>query len=182
MTVLNIRLYPDPVLSTAGKDVAAVDADLLGLIDDMAATMYAAKGVGLAAQQVGDLRRVAVIDVRNEDGDRDKPGKLVELINPKIVDRKGEIKWEEGCLSFPDLYENIYRSNWVRRSIAGAPFTIQGEGLLAVVLQHEIDHLDGVLFTDRMSRLKRRFALKRYKRILEERGEDAVVKALEEVL
>lgn len=175
MAKLDILLYPDPVLSTAGKDVDDVDDDLRRLIDDMVETMHAANGVGLAAQQVGELHRICVIDTRDSD-DRDDPSQAIVLVNPRIVEREGAIKWEEGCLSFPELYEFIDRSARVRVEALdrqGQPIEVEGEGLLAVVLQHEIDHLEGVLFIDRMGRLQRRMALKRYRKILEERASQA---------
>jgi peptide deformylase len=171
MATREIVLYPDPVLSTKGDDVPEVDDGVRQLLDDLVETLYAASGVGLAAQQIGDTRRVCVIDIRSDDGEA--PGKLIELVNPHIVERFGEIKWEEGCLSFPELYETIDRSARVKVEALdrqGNPFEVEGEGLLAVVLQHEIDHLDGVLFIDRMGRLKRRMALKRYRKTLEARA------------
>ncbi len=170
MARLDIVIYPEAVLSTAGEDVDVVDDDVRQLLDDLTETMYAANGVGLAAQQIGDLRRVCVIDIRNEDGEA---GDLLQLVNPRVVQREGTLKWEEGCLSFPELYETVERSAKVQIEALdrdGNPLEVEGEGLLAVVLQHEIDHLDGVLFIDRVSRLKRRMALKRFNRIMEARA------------
>jgi peptide deformylase len=166
MAVLDIVLYPDPVLTTPGKDVPEVDDDVRRLLDELTETMYAAKGIGLAAQQVGDVRRVCVIDVRDDEG---QPGQLLQLVNPRVVERTGTLKWEEGCLSFPELYEWIDRANRVvveALDREGKPQRVEGEGLLAVCLQHEIDHLDGVLFIERMSRLKRMMALKRFKKTM----------------
>ncbi len=172
MAILDIVLYPDDVLTSAGADVPGVDDGLRQFLDDMADTMYQARGVGLAANQVGDLRRVCVIDATEEGDERDEREGLLQLVNPRVVERSGEIKWEEGCLSFPELYENVMRSNWVKVAALnrdGEPIEVEGEGLLAVVLQHEIDHLDGVLFIDRVSRLKKTMALKRYRKILRRR-------------
>ncbi len=169
MALLDIVLYPEPALTTAGEDVNNVDQNICHFLDDLADTMYNANGIGLAANQVGDLRRICVIDV-SEGEERDSRNRLIELINPRITHSESEIQWEEGCLSFPQLFEKVTRAGLVRVSALnrhGDPFEIEGEGLLAVALQHEIDHLDGILFIDRVSRLKKRMALKRYRRILE---------------
>lgn len=169
MSLLDLLIYPHEILVTPGVDVTVVDDDVREFLDDLAETMYALDGVGLAANQVGDLRRICVIDIR-DNGQGDQPGKLIELVNPRIVERSGQIQWEEGCLSFPELFENVLRSSWVRVEALdrhGKEFTAEGEDMLAVVLQHEIDHLDGIVFPERMSRLKRRMALKRFKRLIE---------------
>ena len=166
MAIRDIVLYPAEVLTTPTEEIAEVDDEVRQLVQDLADTMYDAPGIGLAAPQIGVLRRVAVIDVSPPDEDPD----LLVLINPQIVERRGKITWEEGCLSFPKLYEKIDRAHdVVVRALDehGEPFEIEGSELLAVCLQHEIDHLDGVLFTDRMSHLKRRRAYKKYKKILE---------------
>lgn len=152
MTVLDITKYPDPVLKTPAQEVSSVDAVVRKLLEDMTETMYAAEGIGLAAPQVGILQRVAVIDVsesRNE---------VIHLINPEITASSGEVPSEEGCLSIPEYRETITRKELVTvRALngKGEPIEIRAEGLLAICLQHEIDHLDGVLFVDRLSRLKR---------------------------
>lgn len=172
MAIRDIVLYPADVLTTPTEEVATVDAEVRELVQDLADTMYAAPGIGLAAPQIGVSKRVAVIDVSPPDSDPD----LLVLINPRVVERQGDITWEEGCLSFPKLYEKIDRAHdVVVRALDrdGNPFEIEASELLAVALQHEIDHLDGVLFTERMSRLKRRRALKRYKKILEAREQAA---------
>jgi len=174
MSLLEILIYPHEILVTPGSDVTVVDDGVRDFLDDLAETMYAFDGVGLAANQVGNLRRICVIDVRHN-GEGEEPGKLIELINPRIVERSGQIHWEEGCLSFPELFENVARSKWVRVEALdrhGEKLTIEGEDMLAVVLQYEIDHLDGIIFPERMSRLKRRMALKRFKRMLEAKKED----------
>ena len=166
MAIRDIVLYPNDVLTTPTTRVEEVNDEIRELIQDLADTMYAAPGIGLAAPQIGDLRRVAVIDVTPPDEDERN---LLVLVNPEIVDRSGEITWEEGCLSFPRLYEKIDRAHdVVVRALneRGEEYEIEGSHLLAVCLQHEIDHLDGVLFTQRMSHLKRRRALKKYKKIL----------------
>jgi peptide deformylase len=156
MPLLEILQYPDPVLQSPAAPVDAIRGDVARLIEDMAETMYAAPGVGLAAPQVGVGRRVIVLDVRAED---EEPGKrLLKLINPQIAEREGEIVWEEGCLSVPELTAPVKRA---RRVLVRAwtpderEIQVEAEDLLAVALQHEIDHLDGRLFLDHLSRLKR---------------------------
>jgi peptide deformylase len=151
-----ILAYPHPILKTPAQPVKNVTGEVATLLDDMAETMYAAPGVGLAAPQVGIGQRAIVLDLRKED---EEPGtRLMRLINPEIVERDGEIVWEEGCLSVPELTAPVKRA---RRVLVRAwtpeerQVEIEGEELLAVVLQHEIDHLDGRLLLDRLSRLKR---------------------------
>jgi peptide deformylase len=168
MAVLNVVLYPHEALVKPALPVTEFDAALHRFIEDMAETMYASSGVGLAANQVAVLKRVTVIDCAPEG----EPAQLLEIVNPTIVFRDGQISWNEGCLSFPDLYNEVKRSETVRVTYQdrhGAAKEIEASGLLGVCLQHEIDHLDGVLFIDRISQLERRLALKRYRRILEKR-------------
>lgn len=173
MAILDIILYPEEreILTTKCEPIEEIDAEIQTLIDDMIETMYHANGVGLAAPQVGVTKRLTVIDVskRADEGEApEEPAEVFVLINPEIIASEGKIKWEEGCLSFPALYGEVVRANRVTvRALNrhGEPYEIEGEGLLAVALQHEIDHLDGVLFTERMSRLKRRMAQKEYKKI-----------------
>ena len=156
MALRPILQYPAPALKQPAATVANIGGDVVQLVEDMTETMYAAPGVGLAAPQVGVGQRVIVLDVRSAD---DAPGRqLLKLINPVIAEREGEIVWEEGCLSVPDLTAPIKRA---RRILVRAwtpdekEIEIEAEELLAVALQHEIDHLDGKLFLDRLSRLKR---------------------------
>jgi len=164
MALLRVRTWPDPVLKTPGKPVEQIDDSVRRLLQDMAETMYARKGIGLAAQQVGDLRRVAVIDVPGEaEGD---PGSgLIQAINPRIVARSGRCKTTEGCLSFPGLEVDVERSwkitaEWTDPD--GTPRQRECEGLLAICFQHELDHLDGIVFLDRVGLVRRRLALKEY--------------------
>ncbi len=155
MAVLDIVTYPDERLKTKAEPVSKVDEAIQKLIDDMAETMYAAPGIGLAGNQVGVLKRIAVIDAEYTEG---KPN-LIVLINPKIVTREEEIVWEEGCLSFPEVREDVCRFRKIRVKAldrTGEPFEIDAEDLLAVAIQHEIDHLDGIVFIDHVSFLKRR--------------------------
>jgi peptide deformylase len=152
MTCLTILEYPDPRLRTRAVPVAAVDAPLRELIDDMFETMYAARGIGLAATQVNVHRRLLVTDV--SDGQSDPR----VFINPEILARDGKAITQEGCLSVPGYFDEVERAEHVRvRALGrdGKPFEADLEGLLAVCVQHEIDHLDGKLFVDYLSELKR---------------------------
>ncbi|MDR1573550.1 MAG: peptide deformylase [Clostridiales Family XIII bacterium] len=139
----------DEILRKKAKDVAAVNDRILTLLDDMWETLAENNGVGLAAPQVGVLRRVAVIDTS---GDETEEGVRVELINPRITDAEGEVEAEEGCLSFPGMVGVVLRPARVKVEAMdrrGESFTIEGEGLLAKALCHELDHLNGVLFVDK---------------------------------
>lgn len=165
MAVLEILKYPEQKLKKASQPVEAVTEDTVCLIREMVETMYAAPGIGLAAPQVGQLQRIIVLDV-----DHENPGRnLITLINPEIRDAEGEIVWEEGCLSVIDFTAEVKRAKRVQvvgLNAKETEVTVEGEGLLAVVLQHEIDHLDGKLFIDRISRLKRELYTKRLKKML----------------
>ncbi len=154
MAVLEILKYPDPKLKKKSLPVEKIDEGLRRLIADMAETMYAAPGVGLAAPQVGHSLRLAVIDVTRADQEKN----LLVLINPEIISAEGECTWDEGCLSVPDYNEDVKRKERVtvrHLDAEGNLCEIEAEGLLAIALQHELDHLDGVLFIDRISSLKR---------------------------
>jgi peptide deformylase len=158
MALRTILKYPDKRLRAPGRAVTAFDGELETLLADMAETMYAAPGVGLAATQIGVGHRVFVLDLQPADDEAKGTGLMI-FINPEIVERRGEIVWEEGCLSFPGIHEDIHRDAWVKvRSLdrEGKPFEVETDGLYAVAIQHEIDHLDGVLLVDRVSLLKRR--------------------------
>ena len=151
MALLPILRYPDPRLHRKATLVTEVDDAIRKLIADMAETMYEAPGIGLAATQVDVHKRVVVIDVSED------KSKLFAFINPEIVDRSGEQVCEEGCLSVPGIYEKVTRSEHVKvRALdpQGEPFTLEAEGLLAVCIQHEIDHLDGKVFVEHLSQLK----------------------------
>lgn len=152
MAQLSILHYPDSRLRKPALPVEAVDDDVRALIADLIETMYAAPGIGLAATQVNIQKRVIVLDVSE---DKKQP---LALINPTILDRQGEEEMEEGCLSVPGFYEAVKRAERVRISALdreGEPFELEASGLLAVCIQHEIDHLDGKLFVDYLSALKR---------------------------
>lgn len=164
MAVLPICKLPDPVLRREAQEIADINGNLQRLIDDMAETMYAAPGLGLAANQVGALHRLIVFDVSHKERG---PRRLQVVLNPCIVDQEGEMVYEEGCLSVPDFAAEVRRHGKVLvkgLDREGKPIEITGEGLLAVVLQHEIDHLNGVLFIDHISRLKRGLYLRRLKK------------------
>jgi peptide deformylase len=151
MALLPILRYPDPRLHTVAAPVAGVDDDIRRLIADMAETMYEAPGIGLAATQVDVHKRIVVIDVSE-----DRSG-LRALINPEIIERDGEQVHEEGCLSVPGIYEKVTRAERVKvRALneRGEPVEFEADGLLAVCVQHEIDHLDGKVFVEYLSQLK----------------------------
>ncbi len=152
MAKLTILEYPDPRLRTKAKPVEQVDDDVRRLVDDLFETMYAAPGIGLAATQVNVHRRVLVADVSQ---DHTEPH---VFINPVIIERDGVEEMEEGCLSVPGIYERVQRANQIKvRALNrdGEAFELEAQGLLAVCIQHEMDHLDGKLFVDYLSVLKR---------------------------
>ncbi|GIW40629.1 MAG: peptide deformylase [Candidatus Binatia bacterium] len=167
MAVLEILKYPDPALARPAAVVDRIDGEVARTFGDLVETMYAAPGIGLAAPQVGIPRRLVVVDVNTEN-----PGKdLLRLVNPVVAEAEGEIVWEEGCLSVFDFTAPVKRAKRVLVR-AWTPeekeVEIEGEGLLAVALQHEIDHLDGKLFLDRISRLKRDLYRRRLRKLLRE--------------
>ncbi len=159
MNILDIRVLGDPVLRKTTGIVEEVNDDIRTLINDMFETMYAAEGIGLAAPQVGRTERITVMDVE---------GAKFALVNPEIVERQGTIRGEEGCLSIPDVFGEVERSNTVTvRALneRGEEIEIIGNELLARCLQHEIDHLHGKLFLDYLSVLKRRAALAKWETV-----------------
>ncbi|SCW36903.1 peptide deformylase [Rhizobium mongolense subsp. loessense] len=162
MTIKPLIILPDPVLRQVSKPIERIDADLKRLADDMLETMYDAPGIGLAAIQVGVPRRILVIDVSRE-GEEKQPQ---VFINPKIVKSSDERSvYEEGCLSIPDYYAEVERPATVSVEYLdrdGKEQTVEADGLLATCLQHEIDHLNGVLFIDYISRLKREMVIKKF--------------------
>lgn len=163
MALLEIRKYPDNILKKKTAPVTTFDAALQRLIDDMIETMYAAPGVGLAANQVGISKQVAVIDVSG----KDEETSLIVLVNPEIIHLEDEASIEEGCLSIPGYTTVVKRAEKVIARCCdreGKEIEIEGDGILARALQHEIDHLNGVLLIDRIGRIKKEFFKKRYKR------------------
>lgn len=165
MTIKPLIILPDPLLRQQSTPIERVDSDALRLADDMLETMYDAPGIGLAAIQIGVPRRMLVIDISREDEDR----KPVIFINPEILKVSDELStYEEGCLSIPDYYAEVERPavltvKYVGRD--GKEQTIEADGLLATCLQHEIDHLNGILFIDHISRLKRDMVIKKFTKV-----------------
>jgi peptide deformylase len=169
--VRDIVIWPDPVLKEIAKPVEKVDESIRRLLDDMAETMYAADGVGLAAPQVGVLKRMLVIDT----SPRQEGQKLIHLVNPEIVKTEGVTVYTEGCLSIPGEAEDVERAAkvWVRAlGRDGKPFELECEGLLAIAVQHEADHLQGTLFVDHLSSLKRELIRRRMKKLKAEQSSE----------
>lgn len=159
MAILEIKEYGEPILREKALPVEEITPEILNLIKDMAETMYTASGVGLAASQVGVPKRIILVD-GEEDG-------LIVLINPMIIKSEGEVVEEEGCLSVPDIYTQVKRSSKVTIKALnenGDPIEITKEDLIARALQHEIDHLDGILFIDRIGRMERQILLNKLKK------------------
>ena len=161
MAILQILQYPHPILKKKSQPIPKIDPTIQQLVQDMAETMYAAPGVGLAAPQVGHPLRLAVLDITPANQAKN----LVVLVNPEILVTEGECLWEEGCLSVPEYSEEVKRKKKVVvrcQNLAGENVEIVGDNnLLSIALQHEIDHLDGILFIDRLSKLKRDLFKKR---------------------
>jgi peptide deformylase len=174
MTKLAILEYPDPRLRTKASPVAVFDEALHRLVDDLLETMYAAKGVGLAASQVDVHKRLLVLDVSET---RDQP---MVFINPQIVSAEGRVPGEEGCLSLPGIYDKLERAARIRvhaQGRDGKPFEIDAEGMLAVCIQHEMDHLDGKLFVDYLSELKRQLIRRRLQKERKQRSAGSETRA-----
>ena len=161
MTVRPILTAPDPRLQAVSTDVETVDAEIRKLVDDMADSMYAAEGIGLAAVQIGVAKRVIVIDLDQKEGKKNPRA----YINPKILWASEEVAvFEEGCLSVPEIWDDVERPARIKAEYLdrdGNKQTLEADGLLATCLQHEMDHLNGVLFIDHLSRLKRSMAIKK---------------------
>jgi peptide deformylase len=172
MAIRPIRTYPDPVLREKTARVEKIDSSLDRLIQDMVETMHAAPGVGLAANQVGVSLQLAVIDLSSRENEGQRHPLLV-IINPEILSQEGSIVEEEGCLSIPDYAENVKRALKVKvraQDRTGKTFELAAEGLLAKALQHEIDHLNGLLFVDRLSPLKKSIFKRRYRKLVGEKA------------
>jgi peptide deformylase len=171
MAVLPILTAPDPVLKSKSKPVAAVDSRIAALMEDMLETMYKAPGIGLAAPQVGVLERVVVMDI----GKTEETRSPIRMANPEIIWASDEDNtYEEGCLSVPEHYSNVVRPAEVKVRYVdetGKPQEIHANGLLATVVQHEMDHLDGILFIDHISALKRNMILRKLLKAKKEAAE-----------
>ena len=151
--ILEILKYPDKRLRTVAKPVENVNSEIKKQVKDMFETMYDAPGIGLAATQVNFHQRLIVVDVSEECNEP------LCLINPEIIEKNGEIEWEEGCLSVPNYYESVKRANEIKVSALnelGQSFEIEASEMLAVCIQHEMDHLNGILFVDHLSKLKQK--------------------------
>lgn len=167
--IYEVVKFPDPVLHKRGEPVTEFGPELEQFVDDMFESMYAAQGIGLAAPQIGVSKQITVIDVSF----KERPEEKLVLINPEIIEKSGKQYEEEGCLSLPDIREKVDRAARVKvraQNAQGEFFEVEGDELLARALQHEIDHLHGVLFIERLSRLKREIVLRRIKK-LQKNGE-----------
>ncbi|NRP71889.1 Peptide deformylase [Ensifer psoraleae] len=174
MTIKPLIILPDPVLRQVSKPVETVDDDIRRLADDMLETMYDAPGIGLAAIQIGVPKRLLVLDVSKEDEEKSP----LVFINPKIVRSSDERSvYEEGCLSIPDYYAEVERPAAITVEYLdrqGKEKTVEADGLLATCLQHEIDHLNGVLFIDHISKLKRDMVIRKFTKAAKTRGAKAI--------
>lgn len=164
MAVLEIRKYPDEILKKKASEITDIDGNVQKLIDDMIETMYKSNGIGLAAPQVGVSKRLIIVDI----SPREENNSLIVMINPQIVSKEGEVLSEEGCLSLPGFITRLKRSEKIFvKGIdrKGKDIEIETNGLLGRAIQHEIDHLDGILLIDRISPLKRELFRKKYQKI-----------------
>jgi peptide deformylase len=177
MAIRDIVFMGDPVLRREADEVTVFDDDLRALVRDMFETMYHADGIGLAAPQIGISKRIIVVDLRRPDEEDDGEPERITLINPVVTEASRDTyKQSEGCLSIPGLEEVVERPSWVRvegRDVDGNEVVVEAEDLFGRALQHEIDHIDGILFVDRVSALKRRMLLKKWKKLEAERALEA---------
>ena len=188
MAILEILKFPDPRLRKKGVEVKEITPELQQFARDMLETMYSFKGIGLAAAQVDRQIRLLVADTRPRENGRYKPEEMTELeaavtqplviFNPVITKKEGKTTYVEGCLSVPTYFETVERFNWIELTgldINGETFTIQTDGLLAICLQHEIDHLNGVLFIDYLSKLKRDMIIRKVDKYRKEDDEEEML-------
>ena len=164
MSLLQILHYPDKRLHLKAKSIRVIDDSIKTLVQNMIHTMYDSNGIGLAASQVNMQLRLFIMDISKDD----EPKNVLTFINPEILSRSGEVIGEEGCLSVPGVYESVLRSEWITvkyQDINSQEHTIDCSGLMAVCIQHEIDHLDGKVFVDYLSPLKQNFIKKKMKKI-----------------
>jgi peptide deformylase len=170
MAIRTILHYPDKRLRDPGKVVTDFGPSFQKLVEDMAETMYAAPGVGLAATQIGECVRLFIVDTATGD---DEPSDLRVFVNPEIIEKVGDVRWEEGCLSFPGVHEEIDRAERVKvraQDKDGKPFELETDGLLAIAIQHELDHLDGKLMVDHLGLIRKRLV---HRQMLKRAAEDA---------
>jgi len=185
LSILPIRIYPDPVLRVRCSEITEFNAELRKLAADMAQTMYDAPGLGLAAPQVGVEKRIAVVDVvaSADSAGSDtsgSPGELYVLVNPEIVGRDGSDVETEGCLSIPGVTEKVVRPSSIvvrAQGLDGADFELEAQGLLARAICHEVDHLDGVLFFEHLNGLRRQRVARQLRRLKQESEQESVVTA-----
>ena len=173
MALRRILHYPEPLLKQKSLPVTEFNAELKQLAEDMVETMYDAPGVGLAAPQVGELKRLIILDCSA----KDEPADLIVAVNPEVIAGDGESLEEEGCLSVPGFWASVKRYGEVTmryQDVEGQTHERKADGLLAIGIQHEIDHLEGILFVDRLSPLKRSIFKKKYMKMLKEREETDV--------
>lgn len=166
MAVLKLRKYGDPVLRRKAEEIKEIDGEIKKLASDMVETLKSIGGIGLAGNQVGVAKKMFVIDRTHIDGEEEP----LIMINPELVETLGEQVFEEGCLSAPGIYEDVTRSRKVKvrgLNLEGREIEVEGEGLLSRALLHEIDHLNGVLFIDRLSTIKRKLLGKKLRKISE---------------
>ncbi|WP_104749279.1 peptide deformylase [Helicobacter cynogastricus] len=169
MAILKVLQYPNKKLRTRSSEVRAFDAELHGFLEDMYETMLARKGIGLAAIQVGVPKRILIINLPREEDETQHPEDRLEIINPVITHTEGSILWREGCLSVPEFYEEIERHanlTLAYQDRHGESKMLQASELLSVAIQHEMDHLNGILFVDKLSMLKRKKFEKEFKKAL----------------
>jgi len=167
--IRTILHYPDKRLREKGARIETITPEIQQLVDDMAETMYAAPGVGLAATQIGEILQLFIVDIADESS----PSDLRVFINPEIIETEGELSWQEGCLSFPGVQEDVDRAARIRvkaQDRSGKWFELEAEGLLAVAIQHEYDHLQGVLMIDHMGPLKKRLTHRKMVKRAEEQA------------
>ena len=166
--IREIITYPNKILKEKSKEVEVFDEELHTLLDDMYETMIAKNGIGLAAIQIAEAKNILIINLPNQDDEQDKSD-LIEIINPSILERKGSTLYTEGCLSVPEFYEDVERAEWIRVTYhdrSGKLIEKEYDGLMAIALQHEMDHLKGELFIEKLSFLKRKKFEKEWKKRL----------------
>ncbi|MGD9503862.1 MAG: peptide deformylase [Syntrophobacteraceae bacterium] len=165
MALLEIYTYPEQILREKSTPIEEVDRQCRKLIDDMVETMYDAPGIGLAANQVGQASRIVVMDLQRRDEEDDSG--LIVMVNPRIISAQGSITFEEGCLSVPDYYAKVKRAEEVvvqAIDVNGKPFEMEASGFLAVVIQHELDHLEGRLFVDKLGPIAKDIFRRKWKK------------------